>query len=457
MYTMNDPEVNQFLDSIVKYSTKSSYKTSMKFYLEFSGKTGKELLDIKKNDKDFAVENSLFAFKKWLLETKKTLSGKNYSSHFAVACVMTARSFYDYYRMPLVFRKQEAKTIKQSTRTTTDYLFDKEDLAKMALVGDLKQRYVLLVGKSVGLRASDFTQFTYGTFRSLKLDNDAPIAIGCINTIKENVPAYPFLDSDAIPIVKQILESNKERLDSDKAINDTEDNLSIVLQTLAKKAGIEPHGKRIRFHCLRKFTIDHLSALASESQWKQIVGKSIDEGAYVSQDQLRGIFLRAMPSMLINGNGIKAKKLMELENALLDSQKRLTSLETTNEVLRKNQVEEERKITTLDSDNTNIKKDYDNLNIKHETLSKDFQEFNRFAHTLPVIAQALDDPEFKQELLESLEQWRIRKEAEAEEYTEKQREKVLGQLPDTLSPEQQAEVRRRNEEYRKQQETKPEE
>src|SRR5208283_1424215 len=131
MYTMNDPEVNAFLDSIVKYSTKSSYKTSMKFYLEFSGKTGKELLEIKKNDKEFAVENSLFDFKKWILETKKTMSGNNYRSHFAVACVMTARSFYDFYRMPLVFRKSEAKTIKQSSRTTSDYLFDKEDLAKM--------------------------------------------------------------------------------------------------------------------------------------------------------------------------------------------------------------------------------------------------------------------------------------------------------------------------------------
>jgi hypothetical protein len=332
---MNDPEVNAFLDSIVKYSTKSSYKTSMKFYLEFTGKTGKELLEIKKADKEFAVENSLFDFKKWILETKKTMSGKNYSSHFAVACVMTARSFYDYYRMPTVFRKQEAKTIKQSSRTTSDYRFDKEDLSKMALVGDLKQRYILLVGKSVGLRASDFTAFKYSTFRCLKLDNDAPISLGEVMTIKENVPAFPFLDSDAIPIVKQILESNKDKADNDKVISDSEDNLSVVLQTLARKAGIEPHGNRIRFHCLRKFTIDHLSAFASESQWKQIVGKAISEGAYVSTDQLRGVYLRAMPSLLINGNGVKAKKLMELENALLESQRKISALETTNEVLRK--------------------------------------------------------------------------------------------------------------------------
>ena len=341
-YDIMDSVVNEFLNS-QKPSSRNTYKTHMKLYLEFTQKTGQQLLDDKKADTTFQAEKSMFQFKQWLL-------GQNYSSKYATDAVMVARSFYGFNRMPLVFRKNESRQLKQSARTTIDYLFDKEDLAKMALVGDLKQRYILLVGKSVGLRASDFTAFTYCTFRSLKLDNDAPIAIGQINTIKENVPAFPFLDSDAIPIVKQILESNKEKADNDKVIQDSEDNLSVVLQTLAKKAGIEPHGKRIRFHCLRKFAIDHLSAFASESQWKQIIGKAISEGAYVSQDQLRSIYLRAMPSMLINGNGVKAKKLMELENALIESQKRVTTLETTNEVLRKKieQLETDMKETQTD-------------------------------------------------------------------------------------------------------------
>jgi hypothetical protein len=200
------------------------------------------------------------------------------------------------------------------------------------------------------LRASDFLSFTYGTFRSLKLDNEAPLALGETKTQKESVPAYPFLDSDAIPIVKQILESNKDKKDNDRVLTDTEDNLSIVLQTLCKKAGMEIengaiHGKRIRFHCMRKFLTDRLSATSSESQWKQIVGKAIGESAYVSQDQLRGVFQRAMKDLLINGNGIKAKKLIELENALIDSQRRITSLETTNETLREKMQRLEQRLT----------------------------------------------------------------------------------------------------------------
>ncbi|MGD0644113.1 MAG: hypothetical protein ABSA75_04340 [Candidatus Bathyarchaeia archaeon] len=417
MYTMDDLEVNQFLDSIEKPSTKATYKTSMKFYLDFTGKSGKELLEIKKADKDFKVEESMMAFKKWILEEKWKIEAeskpkttkrgtvrkepKPYSSSFAVNAMMTARSFYAYYRMPLVFRKQEAKTLKQKTRTTQDYLFDKEDLAKMALVADLKQRYVLLLGKSVGLRASDFTTFTYGQFRCLKLDNDAPIAIGEIMTQKENVLAYPFLDSDAIPIVKQILESNRDKKDSDKIIVDTEDNLSVVLQTLAKKAGIDPHGKRIRFHCLRKFTIDHLSALASESQWKQIVGKAISEGAYVSQDQLRGVYLRAMPSLLINGNGIKAKKLIELENALRAVESENATSKTRIDLLQKT-VEE-------------LKKSIEGLYHIQQTFPKTLEHtlFNKKTGKMETYFETVNNPQEQEESIKKFQE-KAKKLSEAE-------------------------------------------
>jgi hypothetical protein len=38
--------------------------------------------------------------------------------------------------------------------------------------------------------------------RSVKLENDAPLSLGQINTKKESVNAFPFLDTDAIPIIK---------------------------------------------------------------------------------------------------------------------------------------------------------------------------------------------------------------------------------------------------------------
>lgn len=234
----------------------------MKLYLEYTGKTGQQIIDEKRNDTNFQVETSIFGFRKWLLQKGK-------SENYATSTVGAVRGFYSYYRMPLMFRKQESRKLTEKNRTTTDYLFDKDDLSKMALVGNLKERYVLLVGKSIGLRASDFLSITYGQLRSLKLESDAPISLGEIATTKEKVPAYPFLDSDAIPIVKAWLESHKEAKDSDRILDDTEDNLSVIVQTLCKKAGMEIengviHGKRVRFHCMRKFLTDRLSAYQSK-------------------------------------------------------------------------------------------------------------------------------------------------------------------------------------------------
>jgi integrase len=330
---MTDPVIDEFL-SQQKKGTALTYKTNLKLYMEYKKLTGQQLLDEKRSDKDFNVEKDVLSFRRWMTEKNSC------STYYAVATVGAVRGFYSYYRIPLVFRKHEGKKLTERIRVTADYLFDREDLTKMSLAGGLKERYVLLLGKSLGLRAGDFVKLTFGQFRCLKLDSDPPIAFGEIGTGKEKIKAYPFLDTDTIPVVKAWLESHKDAKDTDRMIDDTEDNLTANLQTLCEKAGMEIkdgtiHGKRVRFHSLRKFLIDRLSAYAGESQWKQIVGKAIGEGAYVSQEQLRGVFTRAMKDIVINGNGIKVKKLVELESALVDSQRRLTSLETTNDVLRR--------------------------------------------------------------------------------------------------------------------------
>ena len=70
--------------------------------------------------------------------------------------------------------------------------------------------------------------------------------------------------------------------------------LTYVLKRVAKRAGIEHGNKVVRFHCLRKFLIDHISSHMSTEKWKQIVGKKISEGAYVSPDTLREDYQRAM-------------------------------------------------------------------------------------------------------------------------------------------------------------------
>lgn len=81
--------------------------------------------------------------------------------------------------------------------------------------------------------------------------------------------------------------------------------------------------------------IDRLSAICSESQWKQIVGKKISEGAYISTDQLREIYARAMPSIIINGANKNHAKIDALEQAVIDQQKQLASKDEVIKALEK--------------------------------------------------------------------------------------------------------------------------
>jgi len=321
-----DKPITEFLAN-QKKTTRFTYVSQFKLFVEFTKMNGSQLLDSKRSDKTFEWEKRIFAFRDWLLE-------KDYSEHYAKSTTGCVRGFFSFHREPLKFRRSEAKRLSEANRTTEDYLFDKEDLAKMSMSGNLKERYVSLVGKSLGLRAEDFIRLTFGKFRGVKLDSEAPIFIGETPTRKESVKAYPFLDSDAIPIVKAILEANPQAKDTDRILTVKEEELSVILQTLAKKSGIQNGSKHVRFHVLRKYLIDRLSAYASESQWKQIVGKKIEEKAYVSTEQLRQIYHRAMKDIAINGNGKNVKKLEELTNALVESQKRISALETTNQTLR---------------------------------------------------------------------------------------------------------------------------
>ncbi len=122
-----------------------------------------------------------------------------------------------------------------------------------------------------------------------------------------------------------MLEKYPNAKDSDRVLEFVDEQcLTLALKRMFNNAHLVSGGKVVRFHNLRKYLIDRLSAVCSESQWKQIVGKKISEGAYISTDQLREIYARAMPSIVINGakNHVKTEAL---EEAIAEQQKQLAS------------------------------------------------------------------------------------------------------------------------------------
>lgn len=303
-----DKTLIEFLTS-QKTSTRHTYKSFFKHILKFTEMTGQQLLESKQADKTFTWERRVIEFKQWMKQ-------KGYSDNSANAAINTLRSFFDYYRTPLLFNQNENRKLNgKAQRVTRDFMLTNDDIAKMVLVGNLREKYVVLLGKSFGLRAGDFVSLNYGTFRSINLECEAPIFLGEFQTQKEGVTAYPFIDSDALPILKAVLASNKDKPDDERIITVQEEELSSILQNLAQKANINLGGKHLRFHCFRKYLIDRLSANMSESKWKQIVGKAVSEDAYVSSFELKESYSKAMKltTVFTNGNGKVSKQVEEMQ------------------------------------------------------------------------------------------------------------------------------------------------
>jgi integrase len=274
-----------------KKSTMPVYKTYWGYFVEFMGLTGDKIIESRKTDKDYNWEKRVMDFKQWMI------NNKGQSDNSAKTASATVRGFFSFHRLPLQFRRSESARLSEAKRKYEDYKFSREDLQKMVEVADLTEKYVIVVGKSFGLRAGDFLRLVRGDFDAY-VDREPPISIGEKETEKKGVMAYSFIDSDAKPVIQAMLGymTTKGRINpTDKMLSfGDEIQLTRVLRRVAVKAGIKFGNKRIRFHCLRKFLIDRLSSHMSESKWKQIVGKTISEGAYVSSESLREDYGRAM-------------------------------------------------------------------------------------------------------------------------------------------------------------------
>jgi integrase len=350
--SLEDETIREFLDAQSK-NTKTTYETYMRRLLEFTNnESGSQLLKERK-----LWERKIFAFREWL-------KVKGYSPAYQQSASGMLRGFFAYYRKPLVFSRMECKKLRYKTRTTEDYLFLPEDLYKMWLCGSVKARYVVAVGKSIGLRAEDFSKLTYGQFRALDLNGEIPIFLGEIVTSKEGVKAFCFLDKDAVESVKALLEYYPDKKDDEEIWIARSEDLSPLLRRLVDKAKIQHGNKRIRFHCLRKYLCDRLSQYMSDSKWKQCVGKAIGESSYISSLSLREDYARAMPSLALQGNGVK-EKVKSLEEQVKDKDARIRELE---QKLATYESDKNRLEKMLDNQSFDILEIQDKLGIKHKEM-----------------------------------------------------------------------------------------
>jgi hypothetical protein len=149
-------KATEWLNSL-KESTRRTYKTAWKYFEEFTGMTGDQIIEDRKNDKEHKWERKVLEFKQWLLD-------KGLASYTATQSAQSVRGFFGYYYMKLEYRRADRKKMGERTRKTEDYKFVVEELKQMADVANLHEQYVLVAGKSFGLRAGDFLKFTSARF-----------------------------------------------------------------------------------------------------------------------------------------------------------------------------------------------------------------------------------------------------------------------------------------------------
>jgi hypothetical protein len=239
-----DPEFKKFLDGQTSKRTRYTYLSYLRKLYEFdSTVSGAEML---RNSK--AWVHRILELHGWLINTKK------HSSCYAESMCGMIRGFFASNRKALALIPQERRKLGRRRRVTEDFYFNRETLKRLWDVASLKEKWCL-INKSFGLRAEDYSKLTFGDLRTIDLTLEPPIFFKEFATEKEGIKAFLFIDSDCVPVIKNILEISKDKPNDAEVFTSQSDELSYVLQSLARKANLEVGNQRIRFHCLPKVPV----------------------------------------------------------------------------------------------------------------------------------------------------------------------------------------------------------
>lgn len=123
-----DEAIDDFL-SAQKKEIQYTYGYFLKIFLEWVKMNGKQVLESKRQDKNYTWEHKLFDFRDWLL-------AKDYSEDYVKTAIACVKGFFAHHHEPLKLRRIENKELHDASREIEDHVFDCEDLARMAVVGN---------------------------------------------------------------------------------------------------------------------------------------------------------------------------------------------------------------------------------------------------------------------------------------------------------------------------------
>jgi len=326
---MNDPLIEEWVATYKGSGNQTSRRRHVKEYLDYRKLTAREALDEKReHPSDGFVEKTVIKFKEYSESIGKTET-------VAFSATVDIRAFYAYHRLDLKFRRNE---LKKPAPKETDHRLTLPEIDGTLKAAELRGKALISTAESTGLRISDLALLNRAPIEEEIERQEPPVFLGETYTIKEGIYAHPFLHATAVRYIKEYLAKRTDNsellfpmLSKPKQIIKT---ANLILRNAFRRADFKvARGTRLRFHCIRKYTISRMQdADIEENLWKALVGRKQPEKSY-SSDKYREAYMKVLPrldpSHLVNNH----KRVQELENVIKEQQEKISTLERKYEQL----------------------------------------------------------------------------------------------------------------------------
>lgn len=361
--------VQEFLDNLPSKGTRKVYKYGLNKFLEWYGKTGKEVLEERKNDLTQRPNEDIVTYRNRAANYERIIESfynhlieKGYKINAAKSITHGIRQLFRFYHMDV--RMRSGSNVNRTVKTQKSFPLTIEHVRRMYSVANFRERVILSLATDLGLRIGDFLEIKKADLPDLS--QETPIAFD-VMTDKEDVIAKGFLSQETVDLIIKYVEtlsednpflfpSNQKR---HKPISKSQ--MGNLLRGLADKAEIKiTNGKSLSFHCFRKmFLSAAIDSGVGLTVGKILCGKTVDasDSTYLTTVKLRQHF-------------IQLKKFLTI-----DVQPKI----------------EEEKVDSLRKAVTRLQEDLNTQKIISETLSEENQKLKHELKTLKITQSSLDE------------------------------------------------------------------
>ena len=254
-------------------------------------------------------------------------NSKKVSHNYVVTNNFMVRSFFKYHREPL----QVQGRIRVIEVKKKFHAFTKDELTKMAQVGDLEEKAIIMLGVQLGIRVGDFVSLNRKPILEAYKDSNGEFPLEFqIETEKENVISIGHISKEVYDTLKLYWASKPESEfvfpSNGGHIFISEDRANDVLKNCWVKAYPDRKDVKIRFHELRSYKISALTNIGANT-WAimKMTGKKVssDINVYLTGVNLREVFMKGEQALTLTyatNNNHSAIEELKNENTELKSQ-----------------------------------------------------------------------------------------------------------------------------------------